>query len=124
MDVAKAASGGELSRIMLSLKACMANFRKMPTLVFDEIDTGVSGSTADKMGSLVCSMGKRMQVIAITHLPQVAAKGNAHFLVSRSGNVTSMHLLDCQSRVMEIARMLSGASITPAAIENAKSLLG
>ena len=123
-DVAKAASGGELSRIMLSLKASMANFRKMPTLVFDEIDTGVSGSTADKMGSLVCSMGTRMQVIAITHLPQVAAKGNAHFLVSRKADVSSMHLLDAEGRVMEIARMLSGASITPAAIENAKSLLG
>ena len=123
-DVAKAASGGELSRIMLSLKACMAGFRKMPTLVFDEIDTGVSGSTADKMGSLVCSMGANMQVIAITHLPQVAAKGNAHFLVSRKADVTSMHLLDGEGRIMEIARMLSGASITPAAIENAKSLLG
>ena len=123
-DVTKAASGGELSRIMLSLKARMAAFRSMPTLVFDEIDTGVSGSTADKMGSLVCSMGERMQVIAITHLPQVAAKGNAHFLVSREGDVTSMHLLDTESRIMEIARMLSGARITPAAIENAKSLLG
>lgn len=123
-DVARTASGGELSRIMLSLKACMAAFRKMPTLVFDEIDTGVSGSTADKMGSLVCSMGSRMQVIAITHLPQVAAKGHAHFLVSRKADVTSMRLLDSQDRVMEIARMLSGASITPAAIENAKSLLG
>ncbi|MBQ6198323.1 MAG: DNA repair protein RecN [Bacteroidales bacterium] len=123
-DVARNASGGELSRIMLSLKACMATFRKMPTLVFDEIDTGVSGSTADKMGSLVCSMGSKMQVIAITHLPQVAAKGHAHFLVSRKADVTSMRLLDSQERVMEIARMLSGASITPAAIENAKSLLG
>lgn len=123
-DVARTASGGELSRIMLSLKACMAAFRKMPTLVFDEIDTGVSGSTADKMGSLVCSMGARMQVIAITHLPQVAAKGHAHFLVSRKADVTSMRLLDSNDRVMEIARMLSGASITPAAIENAKSLLG
>lgn len=123
-DVAKAASGGELSRIMLSLKACMANFRKMPTLVFDEIDTGVSGSTADKMGSLVCSMGDRMQVIAITHLPQVAAKGSAHFLVSRKNDSTSMRLLDNEGRVMEIARMLSGASITDAAIQNAKSLLG
>jgi DNA repair protein RecN (Recombination protein N) len=96
----------------------------MPTLVFDEIDTGVSGSTADKMGSLVCSMGEKMQVIAITHLPQVAAKGNAHFLVSRKADVTSMRLLDSEGRVMEIARMLSGASITPAAIENARTLLG
>ena len=122
-DVARAASGGELSRIMLSLKACMARFRKMPTLVFDEIDSGVSGGTADKMGSLVCSMGRQMQVFAITHLPQVAAKGSAHFLVSRKDDVTSMHLLDAQGRVMEIARMLSGSTVTPAAIENAKSLL-
>ena len=122
-DVSKAASGGELSRIMLSLKAVMAQFRKMPSLVFDEIDSGVSGSTADKMGSLVCEMGKTMQVFAITHLPQVAAKGNAHFLVSKSGNVSSIRLLDTQGRILEIARMLSGAEITPAAIENAKSLL-
>ena len=122
-DVAKAASGGELSRIMLSLKACMAQFRKMPTLVFDEIDSGVSGGTADKMGSLVCSMGHQMQVFAITHLPQVAAKGNAHFLVTRKDDVTSMHLLDAEGRVMEIARMLSGSTVTAAAIENAKSLL-
>lgn len=122
-DVARAASGGELSRIMLSLKACMARYRKMPTLVFDEIDSGVSGGTADKMGSLVCSMGRNMQVFAITHLPQVAAKGSAHFLVSRKDDVTSMHLLSPEERVLEIARMLSGATVTPAAIENAKSLL-
>ena len=123
-DVAKAASGGELSRIMLSLKASMAHFRKMPTLVFDEIDTGVSGSTADKIGSLICSMGSEMQIIAITHLPQVAAKGSAHFLVSRKDDITSMQRLSPEDRVMEIARMLSGASITGAAIENAKTLLG
>lgn len=123
-DVAKSASGGELSRIMLSLKACMAEYRNMPTLVFDEIDSGVSGGTADKMGSLVCSMGANMQILAITHLPQVAAKGNAHFLVTRKDDVTSMHLLDTDSRIMEIARMLSGSTVTPAAIENAKSLLG
>ena len=122
-DVARAASGGELSRIMLSLKACMARYRKMPTLVFDEIDSGVSGGTADKMGSLVCSMGSNMQVFAITHLPQVAAKGSAHFLVSRKDDVTSMHLLSPEERILEIARMLSGATVTPAAIENAKSLL-
>jgi len=122
-DVAKSASGGELSRIMLSLKAVMARFRQMPTLVFDEIDTGVSGSTADKMGSLVCSMGADMQIFAITHLPQVAAKGNAHYLVSKTGGVTSVSVLDYEGRVMEIARMLSGATITPAAIQNAKSLL-
>lgn len=122
-DVAKSASGGELSRIMLSLKAVMARFRQMPTLVFDEIDTGVSGSTAHKMGSLVCSMGADMQIFAITHLPQVAAKGNAHYLVSKTDGFTSVRALDYDGRVMEIARMLSGATITPEAVQNAKSLL-
>ena len=122
-DVAKAASGGELSRIMLSLKAHMARLTHMPTLVFDEIDTGVSGSAADKMGSLVCSMGASMQVFAITHLPQVAAKGSAHYLVSKSADVTSVRALDADGRVQEIARMLSGSVITPEAIANAKSLL-
>ena len=122
-DVAKAASGGELSRIMLGLKAVMARFKRMPTLVFDEIDTGVSGSTADKMGSLVCSMGADMQVFAITHLPQVAAKGNAHYLVSKTGDTTSVRCLDEEGRVQELARMLSGSTITPAAIANAQALL-
>ena len=122
-DVSKAASGGELSRIMLSLKAVMARFKRMPTLVFDEIDTGVSGSTADKMGSLVCTMGADMQVFAITHLPQVAAKGNAHYLVSKTGDVTSVQYLNEDGRVQELARMLSGATITPAAIANANALL-
>ena len=122
-DVAKAASGGELSRIMLGLKAVMARFKRMPTLVFDEIDTGVSGGTADKMGSLVCAMGADMQVFAITHLPQVAAKGNAHYLVSKSGDVTSVRSLDEAGRVQELARMLSGSTITSAAIANAQALL-
>jgi DNA repair protein RecN (Recombination protein N) len=122
-DVSKTASGGELSRIMLSLKAVMARFKRLPTLVFDEIDTGVSGSAADKMGSLVCTMGTQMQVFAITHLPQVAAKGNAHYLVSKEDGVTSVRSLDAQGRVLELARMLSGATITPAAIANAQALL-
>ena len=122
-DVSKTASGGELSRIMLSLKAVMARFKRLPTLVFDEIDTGVSGSAADKMGSLVCTMGTQMQVFAITHLPQVAAKGNAHYLVSKEGGVTSVRSLDAEGRVQELARMLSGATITPAAIANAQALL-
>ena len=122
-DVAQVASGGELSRIMLSLKATMARFKRMPTLVFDEIDSGVSGSVADKMGSLVCGMGRDMQVFAITHLPQVAAKGSAHYLVTKSQDFTSMHLLDHEGRVQELARMLSGASITPAAVANARVLL-
>ena len=122
-DVGKSASGGELSRIMLSLKAEMARFKHMPTLVFDEIDTGVSGSTADKMGSLVCSMGADMQVFAITHLPQVAAKGNAHYVVRKESDSTSIHLLDREGRVQEVARMLSGSTITEAAVANAQSLL-
>ena len=122
-DVSKAASGGELSRIMLSVKAEMARFTHMPTLVFDEIDAGVSGGTADKMGSLVCEMGRDMQVFAITHLPQVAAKGDAHFLVSKSAGITSMRLLDASGREQEIARMLSGSTITPEAVANARALL-
>lgn len=122
-DIGKAASGGELSRVMLSLKAVMARFTQMPTLLFDEIDTGVSGSAADKMGSMVCSMGSDMQVFAITHLPQVAAKGHAHYLVSKTDGQTHIRLLDQEGRVMELARMLSGSVITPAAIENARTLL-
>lgn len=122
-DVAKAASGGELSRIMLAIKAEMARFQHMPTLVFDEIDTGVSGGTADKMGSLVCEMGRSMQVFAITHLPQVAAKGHAHYLVSKASGSTTVHKLTDEGRIQELARMLSGSSITPEAIANARALL-
>ena len=122
-DIAKVASGGELSRIMLSLKAMMAKFTEMPTMVFDEIDTGVSGSAADKMGSLICSMGQDMQVFAITHLPQVAAKGNAHYLVSRNQDRTGITRLSGEDRVMEISRMLSGSRITEAAVQNARALI-
>lgn len=127
-DVSRCASGGEMSRLMLCLKALMAKFMNMPTLIFDEIDTGVSGSVADKMGRMICAMGKDMQVFAITHLPQVAAKGNAHYLVEKEYDVsgkatTSVRPLTGNDRVMEIARMLSGSSITKAAVENAKSLL-
>ena len=129
VDVAKCASGGEISRIMLSLKAMMARFEGMPTLIFDEIDSGVSGSVADKMGSMICEMGSSMQVISITHLPQVAAKGSAHFVVSKSlgddGRTRSgIARVEGEDRVREIARLLSGASITPEALANARSLLG
>lgn len=129
MDVAKCASGGEISRIMLSLKAMMAKFEGMPTLIFDEIDTGVSGSVADKMGQMICEMGRSMQVMSITHLPQVAAKGNAHFVVSKqfdeatSRTSTSVRPVEGEERVMEIARLLSGASVTPEAIANARALM-
>lgn len=126
--VAKCASGGELSRIMLSLKQMMSGFMNMPTMIFDEIDTGVSGSVADKMGSVICQMGSSMQVFAITHLPQVAAKGNAHYLVQKTGTgaqtVSTIKKLSDQQRVLEIARMLSASDITDQAIANAKSLLG
>ncbi len=127
-EVSKCASGGELSRIMLCLKAMMAGSANMPTMIFDEIDTGVSGSVADKMGSMICDMGERMQIFAITHLPQVAAKGVAHYLVSKEMDghktISTIKRMNRDERVQEIARMLSGASVTKAAVDNAKSLLG
>ena len=125
--LSKCASGGELSRIMLALKQLMGEFMSMPVMVFDEIDTGVSGSVADKMGAVICQMGQNMQVFAITHLPQVAAKGKAHYLVQKSygeGQASStIKKLSDEQRVLEIARMLSGSSLTDAAIENARSLM-
>lgn len=125
--IAKCASGGELSRIMLSLKSLMSRHMNMPTMVFDEIDTGVSGSVADKMGSVICRMGDNMQVFAITHLPQVAAKGGSHYLVEktvREGTAsTSIKKLSREERVLEVARMLSASSLTPEALANAKALL-
>ena len=128
IDVAKCASGGEMSRIMLALKDMMSRFSKMPTMIFDEIDTGVSGSVADKMGSMICGMGQNMQVFAITHLPQVAAKGSAHYLVEKhvsadSKPVSTIRRISGEERELEVARMLSGSVLTPAAIANAKSLL-
>ena len=122
-DLSKVASGGELSRIMLSLKAMMARYTAMPALIFDEIDAGVSGSAADRMGQMICRMGEDMQVFAITHLPQVAAKGNAHYLVTKENDVTDIRLLGQEERVQEIARLLSGSVITDAAVANARALL-
>lgn len=126
-ELSKCASGGELSRIMLCIKEMMARFANMPTMIFDEIDTGVSGSVAHKMGQMICKMGRNMQVFAITHLPQVAAKGDAHYVVRKSekgGRVTStLSLLSDADRVQEIARLLSGESVTPEALANAESLL-
>ena len=129
VDVAKCASGGEMSRIMLALKAMMARYTSMPTMIFDEIDTGVSGSVADKMGSTICQMGEYMQVFAITHLPQVAAKGKAHYVVTKTIDeatgkaVSGISRLSEADRVTEVARMLSGSVLTDAAIANAKELL-
>jgi DNA repair protein RecN (Recombination protein N) len=98
-------------------------------MIFDEIDTGVSGSVADRMGSVICAMGEYMQVFAITHLPQVAAKGTAHYLVSKdidpltSHAVSKIERLSDEQRVLEVARMLSGSALTDEAVANAKSLL-
>ncbi len=126
-DLSKVASGGELSRVMLSLKALIAHFTSLPTMIFDEIDTGVSGRIADKMGNMIGDMGKNMQIFAITHLPQIASKKGAHYLVYKemdNGSVeTKIKLLTYEERVMELARMLSGSSLSKEAIENAKVLL-
>ena len=129
VDIARCASGGEMSRIMLALKSMMARYAQMPVMIFDEIDTGVSGSVADRMGSVICEMGEFMQVFAITHLPQVAAKGAAHYLVSKeidpatSKAVSKITRLSDEQRVLEVARMLSGSVVTDAAVANARSLL-
>lgn len=127
-DLSKCASGGEISRIMLCLKAVMARFAKMPTMIFDEIDTGVSGSAADKMGTMICRMGESMQLLAITHLPQVAAKGRAHYVVQKAEDVfgavkSTIFPVSGEDRVKEIARLLSGANISDAALANARELL-
>lgn len=123
----KTASGGELSRIMLVLKSILAAKSKLPTIIFDEIDTGVSGDVADKMGNIMRDMGNYMQIFAITHLPQVAVKGKQHFKVSKfdDDHVTTsdIKLLNDEERVNEIAQMLSGDVITEAALEQAKQLL-
>lgn len=126
MELSKCASGGEMSRIMLCIKALMCKYTGMPTIFFDEIDTGVSGSVADRMGRIIVGMGASMQVFAITHLPQVASKGNAHFLVYKEGQPlpeTRIRKIDGVDREEEIARLLSGAAITPEALANARVLL-
>jgi len=123
----KVASGGEMSRIMLAVKAILAQYSKLPTLIFDEIDTGVSGEIAIRMGEIMKEMSQTMQIFAITHLPQIAAKGNAHFKVFKStvGDDTQseLKLLNTEERVLEIAQMLSGAVVSDSALIHAKSLL-
>jgi DNA repair protein RecN (Recombination protein N) len=123
----KVASGGEMSRIMLAVKAILAQYSKLPTLIFDEIDTGVSGEIAIRMGEIMKEMSQSMQIFAITHLPQIAAKGNAHFKVFKStiGDDTQseLKLLNDEERIIEIAQMLSGAVVSDSALNHAKSLL-
>lgn len=126
-EISKVASGGELSRLMLCLKSAVARLIELPTIVFDEIDTGVSGETAFKIGRVMQEMAKDHQLIAITHLPQIASRGEAHFFVYKevSGKKTFTHVrqLNPDERVVEIARMLSGDKPTAVAMENAKELL-
>lgn len=123
----KVASGGEMSRIMLAVKAILAQYSKLPTLIFDEIDTGVSGEIAIRMGEIMKEMSAEMQIFAITHLPQIAAKGDAHFKVSKStvGDDTQseLKLLKEEERVVEIAQMLSGTIVSESALNHAKALL-
>lgn len=122
--VEKIASGGEVSRVMLALKAMLAEKAKLPTIIFDEIDTGVSGRIADAMGEIIRSLSDNMQVVAITHLPQVASKGESHFVVYKQNSRTNIARLQADERVEEIAKMLSGSVITEAALSQAKLLLG
>ncbi len=123
----KVASGGELSRIMLAVKAILSQYKTLPSIIFDEIDTGVSGEVAHKIAEIMHHMGNYMQVITITHLPQVAAKGAHHFKVfkeTKAGSTfTQLKKLTPQDRVAEVAQMLSGEALTAAALEHAKELL-
>lgn len=126
-DIARVASGGEMSRVMLSIKSLLSQTKNLPTIVFDEIDTGVSGDVADRMGRIMNEMSQHLQVLAITHLPQVAARGQRHYVVYKedtdSKTVSHIKLLPPEERINELAKMLSGSHITPAALANAQELL-
>ena len=122
--IERIASGGELSRVMLALKAILVEKIKLPTVIFDEIDTGVSGRIADAMGEIIADMATKMQVVDITHLPQVASKSGAHFVVYKSEGKTNIRRLSKAERIDEIAKMLSGSEISDAARKQAKILLG
>ena len=123
----KVASGGEMSRIMLAVKSILSQYSKLPTIIFDEIDTGVSGEIANKMGEIMREMSQTMQVFAITHLPQIAAKGNTHYKVFKTvlgeNTVSELKLLTNDERIIEIAEMLSGKDISDSALNHAKALL-
>lgn len=125
--IANVASGGELSRVMLALKSILCQSEEQPTIILDEIDTGVSGEVADKMGDLMRNMGRQMQVISITHLPQIASKGATHYKVYKEDNemttLSHIKMLTQEERITEIAQMLSGSALSEAAIQNAKELL-
>ncbi|TLX78443.1 DNA repair protein RecN [Labilibacter sediminis] len=126
--IPKVASGGEMSRVMLCIKSLLSHSKGLPTIIFDEIDTGVSGVVADKMGSIMKEISGNIQVISITHLPQIAVKGAHHYKVyktdSKSDTHTSIEKLTKELRITEVAKMLSGSNLTDAALTNAKELLG
>ncbi|MBI9066154.1 MAG: DNA repair protein RecN [Salinivirgaceae bacterium] len=126
-NISKIASGGEISRLMLSIKSILSESTALPTIIFDEIDTGVSGEIADKMADIMKQMAENMQVISITHLPQIAARGKTQYKVYKKENATTVETkidkLKENERIEEIARMLSGKDISPEAIENAKTLI-
>ena len=121
------ASGGEISRIMLAIKSVLANYMHLPTIIFDEIDSGVSGEISDKIGDIMKHMSETMQVLTITHLPQIAAKGDSHFKVfkedKKNMTITQLNKLTKEERIVEIAQMLSGKEMTTSAIAHAKQLL-
>ena len=123
----KVVSGGELSRIMLAIKAILSKYKKLPTLVFDEIDSGVSGKISNSIAEVMGNISTKLQVFTITHLPQVAAKGNHHFRVEKKldngKTITFLETLNQKSRIQEIAKMLSGNKVTKSAIEHAKQLM-
>jgi DNA repair protein RecN (Recombination protein N) len=126
-NLARVASGGELSRVMLSLKSLLAKNSNLPTIIFDEIDSGVSGEVADKVGQILADMGNYMQVINITHLPQVAARGTRHYHVYKDdtehSTITRIKLLTLNERILEVAKLLSGSKVTDTALKNARQLL-
>jgi DNA repair protein RecN (Recombination protein N) len=127
MDLSAAASGGELSRLMLAVKSLISKKNLLPTMIFDEIDIGVSGKIADKVGNLLKELSGRAQVVAITHLPQIAGKGDAHYYVYKDSDndITRTHirLLEQEERVVEIAKLMSGEEVTDASMETARHLL-
>jgi DNA repair protein RecN (Recombination protein N) len=126
-NIARIASGGELSRVMLSLKSLLTRSKNLPTIIFDEIDSGVSGEVADKVGQILSAMGNYMQVVNITHLPQVASRGTVHYHVYKEetgdSTITRIKLLSQVERIREVARLLSGSEVTETAIKNAKELI-
>ena len=126
-ELKKVASGGELSRIMLAIKKILSENISLPTIIFDEIDTGVSGEISNKIATIMQQMSKQMQVITITHLPQIAAKGNNHYKVYKEDinntTTTNLRLLNPDERIVEIAEMLSGKEFSETAITHAKELL-